>query len=127
MAFLDGVNTIVSIIVGLVGIAGFVLTLVDRRRQSRTANAPANAVEPETEASEGLSARTPQRQRSAARRLLLSPLVFLAAFLGSGMLVAAFDDLNDEIDLSAIAGWSVAVCSTLAWVYFALRLRRASR
>ncbi|MDP4503705.1 hypothetical protein [Nonomuraea turcica] len=111
----------------LAGIAGFVLTLVDRRRQSRTSTVPSSAVEPETEAGEGLSTRTPQRRRSAARRLLLSPLVFLAAFLSSGMLVAAFDDLNDEIDLSAIVGWSVAVCSTLARVYFALRLRRASR
>ncbi|TDC07933.1 hypothetical protein E1267_12010 [Nonomuraea longispora] len=37
------------------------------------------------------------------------------------------DDPAEDVDLSAVAGWSVAVCVTLAWIYFAIKAGRSDR
>lgn len=126
MAFLDGVNTIVSIAVGIAGIVGFVLTMVDRRGGSRTSRRRAGPVEQPVTGAADKPADRSRRRASGVRRLLLTPMVFLAAFLGAGLLAALFDSRDDAVDLSAIVGWSVASSVTLAWVYFAVRASRAS-
>jgi hypothetical protein len=128
VAFMDGVDTIVSIVAGVAGIASFVFILIDRRKhpaapalQRDSAELPATV----DHAPDAVADRR-QRQRSGVRRLLLSPIVFLAGFLGAGLLAAVVDDTTDEIDLSAIAGWSVATSVTLAWVYFAVKASRTA-